>query len=358
VTITLAGDSGPAIPVSARLGDRPARQALGQIGAPLSLNVPGAASGWWTLTAELDPDELRADDRRVTAVRIAPIARVNWGSSNRFVAAACEVLASNRRIARGDEVTLGRLARGASVVEPPEDPAALGALNRALAARGIPWSYGDLSLQPAVTDSSAILGKYRVLRRYSLRSGGSGRTGVLATVGGVAWMVRSGDVVLLGSRLEPAWTELPVSAGFMPFMDLLLNRLARGETAIEQGAAGDAIALPDLASEVRQGDRQWRVEGGGLFRPTETGVHFVLSGLDTIGAVGVNPDPRESRLERASDAQARRLWRGARVVPLGEAGEVAFSSASRGDLRGPLLWVAVLVAALEMGFASAWRRRE
>jgi hypothetical protein len=46
------------------------------------------------------------------------------------------------------------------------------------------------------------------------------------------------------------------------------------------------------------------------------------------------------------------------VVALADAGEVAFSSASRGDLRGPLLWMALLVGVLEMGFASGWRKRE
>jgi hypothetical protein len=358
VTLSFAGDSGPAVPVSARLGNRPARQALGQIGAPISLTVPGAATGWWPLVAEVDPDELRADDRRVAAVRVAPVARVDWANSSRYVAAACEVLATNRRIARGNEVTLDRLGRGASIVMPPDDPAALGALNRALAARGVPWSYGDLSLQTTANDSNAIVGQHRILRRYSLRSGGSGRTGVLATVAGAPWIVRSGDIVLLGSRLEPAWTDLPVSAGFMPFMDVLLNRLARGEIALAQGAAGDPIALPDLVTEVRQGDRQWRVEGGGLFHPTESGVHFLLSGRDTIGAISINPDPRESRLTRAGDTQVRRLWRGARVVDLPDAGEVAFSSSSRGDLRGPLLWLALVIGGLEVGFASAWRRRE
>ena len=358
VTLSLVGDSGPPVPVSIRLGSRPARQALGQVGQSLSVNLPGAASGWWTLSAELDPDEMRMDDRRMAAVRVAPVAQVSCDSTIRYVAAACAVLASNRRITRGQEVTLGRLARGASIVWPPEDPAQIGALNRALAARGIGWSYGDLSIRLALSDSGALVGRHRVLRRYELRPSGSGRTGLLATVEGSPWLVRTGNVVLLGSRLDPGWTELPVSAGFMPFMDALLNRAARGEAALEQASAGEAVPLPDLVHEVRQGERVWRVEGGGMFRPSEPGVHFLLAGRDTVGAISVNPDPRESQLARATDGQARRLWKGARIVPLPEAGEVAFSSASRGDLRGPLLWMALLVGLLEVGLASGWRRLE
>jgi hypothetical protein len=203
-----------------------------------------------------------------------------------------------------------------------------------------------------------LAGRHRVLRRYALRPASSGRTGVLATVQGSPWIVRAGTVVLLGSRLEPAWTELPVTAGFMPFMDALLNRAARGEAALERAAAGEPVPLPDLVSEVRQGELQWRVEGGGLFRPSEPGVHFLLAGRDTIGAISVNPDPRESQLARAADGQTRRLWNGARIIPLSDAGDAAFSSASRGDLRGALLWMALLVGLLEVGFASGWRKPE
>jgi hypothetical protein len=357
ITITLVGDTGAAVPVSARLGSRSARQGLGHVGGSMSLALPGAPSGWWTLTAELDPDEFRLDDRRVAAVRVAPVARVSWDSTSRYIAAACAVLATNRRIVPGHEVTLGRLGRGTSVVQPPEDPAEIGALNRALAARGIGWSYGNPSIQPEFTDSGALVGRQRVLRRYVLQSTGSGRTGVLATVNGSPWMARGGDVVLLGSRLEPAWTELPVSAGFMPFMDMLLNRLARGETALDRGAPGDPVPLPDRVTEVRQGEREWQVEGGGLFQPTEPGVYYLQAGRDTVGAISVNPDPRESRLVRAGDTQARQLWKGARVVPLSLAGDAAFSSASRGDLRAPLLWLALIIGMVEAGLASGWRRR-
>jgi hypothetical protein len=357
VAITLVGDSGNSVPVTAHLGTRPARQALGRVGGPVNLVIPGSPSGWWTLTAELDPDELRLDDRRVAAVRVAPVARVRWDSTSRYLAAASEVLAANRRIVRGADVTIGRLGRGTSVVQPPDDPAEVGALNRALAARGVGWSYGNLSMEPGFSDSGAVVGRQRVLRRYLLQSSGSGRTGVVATMNGSPWIVRGGNVVLLGSRLDPSWTDLPVSAGFMPFMDVLLNRLARGEVALDYGAPGDPVTLPDLVTEVRQGERVWGVEGGGTFQPAEAGVYYLLAGHDTVGAISVNPDPRESRLARASDAQARQLWKGARVVPLAQTGDLAFSSTSRGDLRGPLLWMALLVGMVEVGMASGWRRR-
>jgi len=252
---------------------------------------------------------------------------------------------------------VGRLGPRGSVVEPPADPAALGALNRALAARGVTWRYGALTLAATSTDSGPAVGRVRVLRRYRLESTASGRTGVIATAGGEPWLVRSGGVVLLGSRLDPAWTELPVSAGFMPFMDLLLNRLARGEVSLAEGSPGDPIPVPDLVTTVRQAEREWRVEGGGSFRPPDVGTYYLLSGRDTLGAISANLDPRETLLRPASDGQVRRLWQGAQVVPLPDAAGLAFASGSLGDLRGSFLWLAVALGLGEMALATG-RRRE
>ena len=356
VGLTLVGDSGLAVALTARLGTRPPRQALGRAGSSVTLALPSVPTGWWTLAAELAPDELRADDQRTGVVRVAPVARVLWDSAGRHVAAACEVLAANRRIARGDEVTFGRLGRGGSVVQPPDDPAAVGALNRALAARGLGWSYGRLALQATTTDSGAVLGRVRVSRRYVLQSTGSGRTGVLATAAGEPWIVRSGDVVLLGSRLDPGWTELPLAAGFMPFMDLLLNRLARGEVVIAQGTPGEPLPLPDLATGVRQGEREWQVEGGGSFRPADVGAYYLVAGADTLGAISANLDPRESLLAPASDDRIRELWKGARVTSLGETADLVFAVGAMADFRGPLLLAALLLGIAEVGLASLWRR--
>jgi hypothetical protein len=80
-----------------------------------------------------------------------------------------------------------------------------------------------------------------------------------------------------------------------------------------------------------------------------------LSEGDTIGALNVNVDPRESQLAPAPDEQVRRLWH-ARVIGPNAAGDAVFASAARGDLRGPLLWAGLLLGLSEMGLASAWRR--
>jgi hypothetical protein len=285
------------------------------------------------------------------------VARVGWDSASRFVATAAGVLEANRRLVRGDEVTVGMLGRGISVVVPPADPAGVGALNRALAARGVGWSYGALSLEPTVTDSGRVVGRVRVTRRYQLQAGGSGRTGVLATAGGTPWLVRSGPVLLLGSRIDPEWTELPVSAGFMPFMDLLVNRLARGEVTLAEGAPGDPVPLPDQVSRVRRGEREWPVEGGGYFRPAEVGAYYLVATDDTVGAIAANIDPRESLLAPAPDEQVRRLWAGARIVEPSEVRALAFSAGAMGDLRGPLLWAALALGITELALATLWRRQ-
>ncbi|MGE0353966.1 MAG: VWA domain-containing protein [Gemmatimonadales bacterium] len=357
VTLTATGDSGLTRPVSVRLGDRAPRQALLSPESPVSVAVPGAAAGWWPVVAELDPDELLADNVRVAEVRIAPVAGASWDPAERYVAAAASVLEGNGRLVAGNEVTIGTLGPRYSVVEPPEDAAELGALNRALARRGIGWSYGRLMTSPAATDSGALLGVERVERRYTLVPVSSGRTGVLITAAGEPWMVRSADVVLLGSRLDPSWTGLPLSARFVPFMDALVNRIARGELTLEGGHPGEPVALPDLVTGVAGEGRSWAVEGGAPFRPPGNGIYFLLAGRDTVGALTVNPDPRESRLEPARDAEVRALWPGSEVVGLDAAAGRAFLLGLRANLRGWLLWSALGLGLLEVFLASVWRKR-
>jgi hypothetical protein len=356
IIVSIVGDSGVSHPITAKLGDRPSRQALASAGGSIPINLSGGDSGWWPVQAELDPDELLADNIRTGVVRIAPVARVSWDSSERYIAAASDVLERNGRISRGNEVTIGRMAPGLVVLEPPTDPAQLGAINRALESRGVPWQFGTLISAAATTDSGSLVGRERVAKRYALESATSGRTGVIATVGGEPWIVRAGSVVLLGSRIDPEWTGLPLTAGFVPFMDALLNRIARGELTVTGAYPGDPIELPDLVTEVRRDDRRWPVEGGAAFRPAESGIHFLLAGRDTIGALAVNFDPRESLLERAPDGSVKDLWRTATFAAPSEGPNQAFSLGIRTDLRGPALWTVLLLGMAEVVLASVWRK--
>jgi hypothetical protein len=356
VVVSLVGDSGPPTALSARLGGRPARQGLAAPGGTATLALAGAPGGWWPVTAELDPDELRADDRRLAVVRVAPVARARCDAGGTYVVAACDVLVANRRLARGAELVVGPLGSGRSIVEPPADPAELGALNRALERRGVGWTFGELITGTETTDSGPAIGRERVTRRYALQSSASGRTGVLARVNRQPWIVRGGDVLLLGSRLEPEWTSLPRSAGFMPFMDHLLNRAARGEVALVNGTPGEPALLPDRVTEVLLGTERWRAEGGGPFHPSGLGVHYLLAGNDTIGGLAVNVDARESQLAPIPDDQLRKLWPGIRLTASADAADLVFQAAARGDVRSPLLWLALLTGLAEVALASVWRR--
>lgn len=356
VNVSVVGDSALSIPVSIRLGERPPRQALASVGIPTSAVLGGTTAGWWALHADLDPDELLGDNARTGVVRVAPVARVAWSSELKYLGAAADVLLTNGRIARGNEVTLGGLGPEFSVVEPPADPAQLGAINRSLEQRGVGWQFGRLVATSATTDSGMLVGRERVEQRYTLVPAGSGRTGVMATVAGDPWIVRGAGVVLLGSRIDPDWTGLPLSAAFMPFMDALLNRVARGEITLAGGFPLDPVNLPDQVTEVRLGDRSWSAEGGAPFRPAEPGIHFLLSGPDTVGALAVNFDPRESLLGRADDGAVEDLWEGATIVTPDEGPSRAFSLGIRSDLRGPLLWSALLLGLAEILLASVWRK--
>jgi hypothetical protein len=349
----LIGDSGRSAAMVIRLDDRPGRPQLARTGSVLEAKVLAPAPGWWPLAAEIDPDEFRADDRRLSAVRVLPVARARWDTTDYYLAAAAVTLREGGRLRDGTDVTLGWLGAGPSVVLPPADLAAVGALNRALERRGIPWRFAGPVIQEQVSDSGALLGPTRVNRRIRLTFAGGAPRGVEATVGGEPWIVRSGEVVLLGSRLDPAWTALPTSAGFVPLVDALANRLVRGELTLVSGTPGAPVSLPDDITEVADGERTWPVEGGAAWRPPRTGIYFLRSHTDTVGALAVNLDPRESALTRATRAQVEALWPSARVLPLSRVGAAAFSLGARGQFRGALLAFALLLGLVEVGLASA-----
>ena len=301
----------------------------------VSLPAQSLAPGWWVGEAALEPDELRADDRRPFAWRVAPPAEVMAApSAGSFVAAALDVLQAGRHINDGRDVVIGGGDVPTSphaIVQPPDDPALVGQANRALASRGVPWRWGQLAT-PGVLSSIdlTVLNGVPVVRRYRIEGTGTGEQGadaVVATVNSEPWLVRSGSVVVLGSRLDTAWTALPATPGFVPFIDALVNRIVIGE------------------AEVASAEGAPRVE-------------FRTRGTDTIGATVFGPDARESDLTPASTALVTAALGGkdrTSVLSPDRFAAEGFSGTRRADASGILLVLALLLAAAELGVATRTR---
>lgn len=343
VTVLISGNDSTPVAATLSAGARALREVLLTPGQPATLRIPALPVGWSEVSIALAPDEFRLDDTARVAVRVAPPTPVRWDPGDRWLDAATAVLVADRRIRTGDGVRLGAVAPGPSVVVPPADPALLPALNRQLAARGLAWRYGAVVEAAERLDSGAVLPfRPAVSRRVTLERGGDAGGGdTLVRVDGAPWAVRDGDVILLGSRLDPDWTSLPLTAGFVPFLDLLLTRAARGELSLPTVPVGTAVPLPGRATEVSTGGSARRVEGGGLWRPSTPGVHYLLEGLDTLAAVNAILPAAESDLTRIDAEGLRQRWPEAVVRPLDAAGSVAFGAAGRGDLRPLLLLIAL-----------------
>jgi hypothetical protein len=126
--------------------------------------------------------------------------------------------------------------------------------------------------------------------------------------------------MLLCSRLDTSWTALPAAPAFVPFVDALVNGLARGEAPV--------------------------AEAEGASR-----VEFQTRGADTIGATVYGPDPRESDLTPTPADLVRRTI-GAEVFADDRFAAERFAGTRRVDVSGVLLALALLVAAVELGIAT------
>ncbi len=318
--------------------------------------LPGSAQpGWHVAVLDLDPDELRADDRRFLALLATPAANVNLGSgAGVFVGEVVAALRTAGRVGNGPIVTIGDTpGRGTTVVMPPADQAMVGTINRELAGHGVTWQFGDVHQgEWRVVGDSVAANDVTVTRRRQLR--GSGGT-VLLSVGNEPWAVKERDVVILASRLEPGWTTLPLTAGFAPFVDWLINRVAARQVTVVSAAPGASVQLPGGVETVLGADGVEMTTGDGrIVAPQRSGVYFLRAASgDTVGALQVNPDPRESRLDiiDARDVTAA-IGEGAEVLDSNAIDRELFSGAQRADLTGALVLVAIAVALVELFVAT------
>jgi hypothetical protein len=237
---------------------------------------------------------------------------------------------------------------------PPSDPVRIGAANRELARLGIPWRFGALEKSASIARGGRLDG-IAVSERHRLILEGAGTSDTLATAGGEPWVVAGPGYVLVGSRLDPAATQLPIRAPFVPWLaDMLALRL--GAPAGDVGAPIDArpgrpVRLPLGAETLESATGSRRtVTAEVMDAPEERGVWFVLRGGRRIGAVVVNAPPEESELARwpALTLAARLGGSRARATasPSQWLGET-YASGSRRPAATPLLVLALLLLAAE-----------
>ncbi len=359
VTARIAGAAGDVSAQAALVLDgRSGARALARAGGSVTLAAPRLTPGWHVGAVELVPDELRGDDARAVAVRVVPPAAVTAegeAALGPFARQALDVLAEAGHVRLGGgEISFGTTLRlpagsgGVSVVVPPADAVQLGAVNRSLAAGGVPWRFGP-RVERADSLVSALVPEVagaRVRARYRLTAErGADTAAVLARSGGDPWLVRHQRVVLVASRLVPEETDLPLGSRFVPFLTALLNRVARGEAGVLSAAPGEAVTLPARARSLVAGDSGVAVDGGGIVAaPATPGAYPVLAGRDTIAMLVVGPDPRESELARATVAELRSRLAGFAVSVTDDPrdyGARRFRGAGRSELTGWMLLLAL-----------------
>ncbi len=368
-------------------------------GAPVTIRqrLASTAVGWVRGAVELDADELRGDDSRAFAVRVAPPPTVRLvAASGPFLTAALTTLIEEHRLLRvgatDPDAVRARSGGGAGTTVPvtvaaadapgvsgpvfltgPSDPVQVGEANRTLARLGIPWRFGAVARDPAQTRGRDGLDGVAVRLRYPLQwSPGTGpaaaslRTDTMATVAGQPWAVAGAvagvGYVLVASPFDPEATDLPIRATFVPWLlDALARRLGddgqiltatAGSTLVDRRiGVASALERPDGATVPVTGDR--------VTLPPEGGVYFLRQGPNRIGALVVNADAAESDLRAEPVATTGSAFR-ARVSGRAVAVDTTASAWRRHVLDQAagqsLVWPLLLIALLAV-LAEAWVSR-
>ena len=173
----------------------------------------------------------------------------------------------------------------------------------------------------------------------------------LATAGGDAWIVAGDQYVLVASPLDPSATDLPLSAGFVPWLgDVVAQRLAGDATAVMQSAPGSQVRLPTGVDGLEGADGQVTPSKGITSAPSRPGVYFLRRGSERVAALVVNSEPSESDLQRLPLATLRDRLRTRDAVVTDDAAtwkRSLFDVGARRPLQLPLILLAFLLLAAE-----------
>jgi hypothetical protein len=318
------------------------------------VHATSAEPGWRAGVVELEADEMRGDDARHFAVWAGAAPRVQADpSAGPFVRTAVDALGQSQRVATGGDIiaaTADVATRLPALLIAPTDPSRAGTANRTLERLGVPWRLGAVRREETGARGPRFDG-VRVTLRYPLVAQAGAVADTLATAGGDAWIVAGKGYVLVGSPLDPSATDLPVRAGFVPWLgDVVAQRLAGDATTVVAGAPGQSIRLPAGTDGIEMPDGQVTRASGMARSPDRPGVYFLRTGAERIGALVVNPEAEESDLRRLSPSALRERVRGPAVTATADLATwraSLYASGSRRPLQVPLIVLALMLLAVE-----------
>ena len=373
LSVRVSGDTDSAdVPLRLVAANRIRGATSGGAGISALMSIGPFAAGYVDGYVETDPDDLRADDRRFFAFRVrsAPTLAMS-GSIPFFLTEAIPVLIDAGRLSpapiRDAEILISVAGTGvteaaregrAVIVLPPDDPALLPGLNRALSAVGIPWRYGPTATvgEAGVTrwTGPVNLDDVRIRSHYTLIPGTEDlNRGVLATLSsGEPWLVEGttsrGAYLLVASALDEQSTNLPLTAALMPLLEWMVSRW--GDTPRTQWGpqggviAGTPIDLPLGTTDVRDpAGTLHPVDATQPFAATaKAGLYEFLAGDSTIQMLAVNAAPEESVLLPIEDSDLIDLLPGPATLV---ADSARWTSAVFSAGQGPEIWRWLLVAA-------------
>jgi hypothetical protein len=369
LSVLLAGDADSAdVPLRLVVANRIRGATTGSVGNSALLPIGPFSAGYVNGYVETDPDDLRGDDRRFFAFRVrsAPTVATS-GPAPFFLSEAIPVLidAGRARHAaiRDAEILISVAGTGmteegiegrAVVVLPPNDPALLPGLNRALTSAGIPWRYEPTNAvgEAGVTrwGGPVNLDGVRIHSHYALIPAGDGLAqGVLASLSsGDPWLVEGttprGPYLLFASDLDEQSTNLPVTAALMPLMEWMVSRWANTPGTQGSSIAGMPIFPPPGTTSIRDPTGTlYPVDATQPFAATPAaGLYEFLAGDSTIQVIAVNAPREESLLLPIETGLLRSLLPGPSTL-VRDSDRWASAVFSAG--QGPEIWRWLLVAA-------------
>ena len=312
--------------------------------------------GWVAGTVDLAPDELRGDDERHFAVWVgdAPAVTVH-PAAGVFVREAVDALVQSELVTRGAGIEIAPIDEATklpALLFAPSDPVRLGAANRNFERLGIPWRFDEVKRDETVARGAEVEGA-PVKMRFPLRTAAGATTvsDTLASASGQPWVVAGPDYVVIGSPMNAEATALPIRAQFIPWVsNLLSQRLTREGSGLIRADPGTAVRLPAGVTGF-EGDSQVFAVGAEATAPTRSGVFFLRKGDERVGALVVNPEREESRLDRLTSTELKSRLRGRDVFVTAEPRELAenaFDASAQRPLQALLLLLALGCLLAEM----------